>query len=111
MSGRPSVDPLLDSRRFTDAGGPEPMLHAARPSTPESRLLLAVLEDAVRSWRRCARQQGGPAARLRGELRDWFLSDTGDWPFAFATLCEHLDLNPVRIRLQLGLCGATPLAA
>jgi len=111
MSRHSNADPLLGTRALIGTGVPQPVGRGARPSTPESLLVLAVLEDAVRAWRRCAGQSGRRAATLRAELRAWFLSDALDSPFAFAAVCEHLDLNPTRIRRQLGLTGATPLAA
>jgi hypothetical protein len=106
-----SFDPLLSSRRFSDAGGPEPGLRTTGPARPENLLVAAVLEDAVRSWRRCRGLQGRRAARLRDELREWFLSDAVDWPFSFVNVCEHLDRDPVAVRALVGLADVTHVAA
>lgn len=105
------TDALLETRRFTDAAGPEPLPPHARPAQPEGRLLLAVLEDAVRTWNRCAHSRGRHAARLREQLRAWFLSDTLDWPFSFASACDHLAIDREFVRARLGVRNAAPLAA
>jgi hypothetical protein len=88
------------------------MPRPTRPALqPEARLLLAVLEDAVRVWRQCGRLQGRRAARLRAELGAWLLSDAADHPFAFASICEHLDIDPGHLRAKLALGGDLAAAA
>lgn len=81
------------------------------PSRPEDRLLAAVLEDAIRCWRSYRGAPGRRAARLRGELREWFLSDALDSPCDFAALCEHFHLDVAAVRARLGLGEATAVAA
>lgn len=83
----------------------------SRAWTPEQCLMGAVVDDAIRAWRRLGRLPGRRAARLRNELRDWFASDTTDWPFAFANACAHLGLDPGLIRARLGLRQVTDEAA
>lgn len=76
----------------------------------EERLLLAVLEDAVRTWRRCHTAVRGRAARLRRELEEWFASEDDAWPCSFARVCDHFGLDRGAVRESLGL-GATRYAA
>lgn len=62
-------------------------------STPERRLALGVLADAVRQ------------VRLGGELaaddEAWFASPATDHPFAFLSICEQLGLDPEHLRRGL----------
>lgn len=73
---------------------------------PEKRLLLAVLEEAVRSWNRTPAASHGPAARRRQELVAWFASDDTSWPCAFASICETLGIDRSWARDQLGITRA-----
>ena len=59
-------------------------------STPEKRLALAVLADAVRKLR----QRGIGAANDEA----WLGSDADDHPFAFVAVCQVLGLDPDHVR-------------
>jgi hypothetical protein len=59
-------------------------------STPQKRLALAVLSDAVRQVR-----QGGPNAT---DDEVWFASDAADHPFAFVAICHALGLDADHLR-------------
>ena len=76
---------------------------------PEKRLLLAVLEEAVRSWHRTPPAHSGPGGRRWHELVDWFASDDMSWPCAFASICETLGLARRWARDQLGVTRAVYL--
>ena len=65
--------------------------------TPEQRLVVAVLQDAVADFQRHALDLGPRFA----EIRDWLFSDDASWPFAFVNLCSALDLDPGHIRCGL----------
>src|SRR3989442_9326100 len=71
-----------------------------RPSgrTPELRLMAAVLEDAIRSFCRCAGSRGVRSQRLFRETAEWFESYAVSWPFAFENICDALALEPDWIR-------------
>ena len=82
-------------------------LYASQASTPERRLLAAVLEDVVQIIRR------GPEYYEDRELADtyrdamaWVAADRDTWPFSFVRLCEALgfDADSVRTRL-LGIAS------
>src|SRR2546426_3438160 len=71
-----------------------------RPSgrTPELRLMAAVLEDAIRSFCRCAGSRGVRSQRLFRETAEWFESYAVSWPFAFENICDALALEADWIR-------------
>lgn len=71
----------------------------SRTPTPEQRLAVAVLQDAVADFQRHAFALGPRFA----EIRDWLFSDDASWPFTFVNLCSALDLDPSHIRC--GLAG------
>jgi hypothetical protein len=71
----------------------------ARP--PERRLMLAVLEDALRSYERYASSARQRGRRLFREAEEWFASDAATWPFSFVIICETLDLEPEYVRAGL----------
>jgi len=63
---------------------------------PEKRLQLAVLQDAILSVNRWV---GHPRGRgLFAEIHAWFASQDRSGPFAFATICDSLNLDPDYIR-------------
>ena len=68
---------------------------------PEKRLMLAVLEDAVGTFQKYVTASGRRAQRLFAEAEEWFASDDTEWPFAFQTVCQALDLEPSYLRLGL----------
>lgn len=78
---------------------------------PEKRLQLAVLEDAVMVFRRCAFAPGTRARRLLGEVDAWFGSDATDSPFAFQTVCDTLGLDASYVRRGLERWRSRPAAA
>ena len=67
-------------------------------ASPERRLMIAVLADAVQTWEksadRCARCDRPPT----DEVDAWFASDDISWPFAFLSICHHLGFEPNYIR-------------
>ena len=57
-------------------------------------LMLAMLEDAVRSYL-------GALPRCREEAEAWIDSRPQRWVFSFATVCESLGLEPAAVRTAL----------
>ncbi len=74
-----------------------------RHLTPEQRLLAAVLEDAIRVWRRCGYRADRRSARLRADLLDWFTSEAADSPCSFVNVCDHLGIDRAALLESLGL--------
>jgi len=74
-------------------------VYTSKQASPEKRLLVALLEDAIfclsfQNSRNCKKQ------KLYGEAREW-IADTGDDPFSFVFICDELGLptDPVRLKL------------
>lgn len=73
---------------------------ARRPlDTPERRLMLAVLEDALVVFQKYQRmdQRSG----LLAEVESWFASDDTGWPFAFVNVCDALGIDVDWLRDRL----------
>jgi len=65
---------------------------------PETRLALAVLEDAVMTLRAVVGVHTPRARKLAAEARAWLVSDDTTYPFAFVSVCEHLGLDAAWLR-------------
>jgi|SRR5215470_7834148 len=68
-----------------------------RDVDPEKRLLAAVLEDAVESYRAL----GIAGGRQFSEDEAWLFSDDKRYAFSFRNICEVLGLSATRIRRSL----------
>jgi hypothetical protein len=68
--------------------------HRSLPLFGVRGLMLAMLEDAVRSYL-------GPLPRGREEAEAWIESRHRRWVFSFATVCETLGLEPTAVRIAL----------
>ena len=62
----------------------------------ERRLMLAVLEDAVDSYRKHA-----AACDPREQAKEWFYSSDRSWLFAFENICDVLEMNADYLRSGL----------
>ena len=65
---------------------------------PEERLQLAVLHDAILTFRRSAGVAGLQSRRLFAEVDDWFASEETNGPFTFVAICDALNVDPAYIR-------------
>ena len=70
---------------------------------PEHRLMMAVLDDAVRCAEKYRFSTSARARRLFHEAKQWLLAAEPHWPYSFERICAVLDLdaNAVRHRLRL----------
>lgn len=68
-----------------------------RDLEPEKRLLLAVLDEAIR----CYRSQIFIGGRRFTEVQSWLFSEDIDDTFSFRNICDVLNLSPSRIRQSL----------
>ena len=68
---------------------------------PEKRLMLAVLEDAVRCFQDNVSAESDTKRKLLNEAEEWFLKENDDWVFSFENICEALALNPEYVRRGL----------
>ena len=64
----------------------------------ERRLMLAVLEDAVDSYRKYALARDPREQACFLEAREWFHSDDRSWLFAFENICDVLEMNAEYLR-------------
>jgi len=72
--------------------------------TPELRLMVAVLDDAIRTYRQCASSSSPGTRRLFCDTVEWFESPNAHSPFAFESICDALGLDPESIRERLRAC-------
>ncbi len=66
----------------------------------ERLLMLAVLEDAIDTYRRYARARG-ERHHLFDEVRDWVDSADRSWLFSFESICDTLGLDAAHVRRGL----------
>jgi len=93
LSKYSQFDILLPSQHF----------RAARKHSPEQRLMIAVLHDAldcVEKYRGATDPQG---RRIFQEAKQWLLADETHWPYSFEHICAALDLDSGAVlrRLQV----------
>jgi hypothetical protein len=93
-------DTLLPGQLESDLPG-------GRAQQGERLLLLAVLQDAVDTYRRCRGSRDPEARLLFDETRAWVESRDHDTVFSFESLCDALDIDPdyLRRRLSEGSVG------
>jgi len=68
---------------------------------PEKRLQVAVLADALLTFRRWAGVEQPRAWRLFADVDAWFASDDANGPFTFVTICDSLGFDPAYVRRGL----------
>ena len=66
--------------------------------SPEGRLMLAVLEDAVATLARNACGATRAERRALEEVEGWCAAEDRSWPFSFLNICETLGLDPQNFR-------------
>jgi hypothetical protein len=71
------------------------------PLEPEKALMLAVLEDGVRSYQENLFAESGKKRTLFDEAREWLFNDGFEHVFSFSSVCSSLGLNPGYIRRGL----------
>ncbi len=90
--------PMEDAEMAVSFGA---VYRRAEPAEGERRLLLAVLEDGIRTLLKHAGATRGRARTLQREALAWLLSDAHTDVFAFASICEALEIDPGRLRGQV----------
>ena len=79
----------------------EAVYRRAEPACGERRLLLAVLEDGVRTFLKNARATQGRAFNLRREAHAWLTTEDRSDVFAFENICEALGIDASRLRQRV----------
>jgi hypothetical protein len=75
----------------------------------ETRLLFAVLEDAIRCYMLAARTGRRSHQRARDEVRDWVNSRGEHDLFSFDSICGVFDIEPDVLRKQLSALTAAKI--
>ncbi len=95
----------LASMMIPDALTPQQFYDGRRADSvvilPIKRLMLAVLEDAMRCFQGYFNARTAMHRRLFAEAEAWILDRKADGPFAFDTICETLGINPECMRTSL----------
>src|ERR1700675_4509199 len=68
---------------------------------PESRLLWAVLENAVETYMKYAAATSRRGKRLFREAEEWIMQDDPTWLCSFVSICHVLELDPSYLRIGL----------
>jgi hypothetical protein len=80
----------------------ESVYRRAEPACGERRLLLAVLEDGIRTFLKYARATHGRPLNLQREAYVWLSShEQSSDPFAFENICEALGIDAERLRQRV----------
>jgi hypothetical protein len=79
----------------------EAVYRRAEPACGERRLLLAVLEDGIRTFLKNARATHGRAFNLRREALSWLTQHESRDVFAFENICEALGIDAERLRQRV----------
>jgi len=91
--------------------GPDAVLparfHPTPGMSPERRLMLAILEDALRICTRKNRER----RRLVSETEEWIFSDDARAPFSFVNVCNALgfDVDSLRAHVRRSMSRTTCL--
>jgi hypothetical protein len=94
--------------------GPGHIVHPAAPASasarlasgregppPETRLLVALLAEAVHTLRKNSRRQTRRQRRLYHEVEVWICTPDDPSPFAFDRVCDLLGIDPDYLRRGL----------
>jgi hypothetical protein len=68
---------------------------------PVKKLMMAILEDALRCFQNNADVKVGTRKRLFNEAEQWLCGEGGEGPFSFETVCETLGIEPQFLRKGL----------
>jgi hypothetical protein len=66
-----------------------------------SELMLAVLEDAMRTYKDGVDSPIPPKRVEAFKVEAWVASDDTDWPFAFVNVCNAVGLTPEYLRTAM----------
>jgi hypothetical protein len=95
----------LAAMMIPDALTPQQFYDGRRADSPAiqpiKRLMLAVLEDAMRCYQSYFNAHTGAHRRLFAEAEAWILDRKADGPFSFETICETLGINAECMRSSL----------
>ena len=91
----------MNGRQFRSFGCPQQLAARHHPDTPEKRLMIAILADAVNCFRRYGSARGRGKRRIVHEAENWLMSADTSWPFSFENICDVLAIDPQHLRSSL----------
>jgi len=94
----------LSMRFDSDPGAVIEFYDAMKRSThlqPEKRLMLALLDDALKCFQKHVGAKSGRGKRLFDEVQQWFCEREIDGIFSFEQVCATLGLSPDYVRRML----------
>ena len=101
------TESTLDER-FTGVLAPDAILpsqyfgHRDRTDMAgERRLMVAVLEDALRCFQKHVADRDPKGRQLYLDAEEWIMTDNATWFFSFPNVCATLDLDPDYVRQGL----------
>jgi hypothetical protein len=71
------------------------------PIQPENRLLMAILEDAIRCFQDNILAETRKSKKLFDDAEEWVFTDGSEWIFSFHNVCELLGIDPEYLRAGL----------
>jgi hypothetical protein len=71
-------------------------------ATPETRLLLAVLEEAIGTFQRYAVATDPRSRSIFIDVEAWFNSEETTWLYSFMGICDTLGIDATYVRSGLG---------
>ena len=74
-------------------------MHGGRV-TPERRLLIAILADAVDCYQKNLGARSARGRRLCRDAEQWMLSDDQAWVFSFRNICDALGVDAEAMRAR-----------
>jgi hypothetical protein len=73
--------------------------------TPEHRLRIAVLDEAIQCVEKYRLATDSRGRRLFDEAKQWLLAGETHWPYSFKRICAVLDLDVTVVRQHLRLAA------
>jgi hypothetical protein len=90
---------------------PSQYFQRRRGQTPEERLIIAVLHEALDCVEKHRFATDADGRRLFHEAQQWFTANETAWPtYSFECICELLDLDANAVRQRLRLVREDPLS-
>ena len=97
-----------------DAAGvfdPPPHVVEQIRKQPECRLLWAVLQDGMETYRKYTGATSRRGQRLFAAAERWIMENDPTWLCSFVSICHVLELDPEYLRAGLRRWRSTPLAS
>ena len=94
FTGVLAPDTILPSQYFGALRGRTEM-------SGERRLMVAILEDALRCFQKHVGDQDAKGRQLFLDAEEWIMTDNPTWFFSFPNVCSTLDLDPDYVRQGL----------